>query len=148
MSLNGWHIIDTNGWNFKFIKGCPNRKLYFSYVFFDLSKGISYDVWYAKTKYRSKRSRLEDKGIALFEVDVTKIDNDFDRVVSLRNDYYKIHYLKLSIFSFVFCLVNLIVLLYIHMLWPLMLVCSCILVYSLISLCIISYDSIKMQQRK
>lgn len=147
MSLNGWHLIDVTGWKFRFIKARPTSKYYFSYAFFDLSKGISYDVCRAKTKYSSNRCKFKDKGITLFEVDITKIDDDFESFIRLRNYYYKIHYLKLSIFVFSLCMANLIVSLYTHMLWPLFLVCSCILVYSLISLCVISYDSIIMKRR-
>lgn len=118
MSLDGWKLVDKKGWQFCFVRSRKEARHYFIYSGFDASKGISYDFYRAKDIYAKSKAdinkRLYDvtqinkRVYDIFEVAPCKIDRQFYDYRIMRNRYYRNHYVKLAIFSFVFIALSLI----------------------------------------
>ena len=109
MALSGLKLQSVNGWNFIFISSEPKERKYFCYSGFAKEKGISYDYFRAKELYSVRKSPLNKSTYDVFEVDLQRIDEKYDRYVEQRNRYYKNHYGKLLcfwIFMFVLSVVS------------------------------------------
>ena len=98
MARSGLKLKSVNGWKFTFISSEPKERKYFYYSSFGKDKGITYDYLRAKELYALRKSELNKSAFAVFEVDLLKVDEKYDRYVRLRNRYYVNHYRKLTYF--------------------------------------------------
>lgn len=103
MSLNGWILEEQKGWKFTFVKSASKKREYFMYSAVDLSKGFWADYHMAEKRYKLNQSKLMSS-CSMFEVDSNKIDAQYSQYKSIRNNYYKKHYLKLFLSTFI-CIV-------------------------------------------
>ena len=99
---NGWKLEAVHGWKFVFRKCTPYTTRFFSYSGFGTSIGISYDYWVSKQRYSHSKSAINKSVSIIYEVDIRKIDNDFNSFVFLRNKYYLKHYVGLLLFSIIY----------------------------------------------
>ena len=100
-AFNGWRLEAVHGWKFVFRKCTPYTTRFFSYSGFGTSMGISYDYLASKQRYSNSKSTINKSVSIIYEVDVEKIDNDFNSFVLLRNKYYLKHYIGLLLFSII-----------------------------------------------
>ncbi len=108
MSLDGWALIDMNGWHFEFIKSAPRKRMYV--IFCTLKKGGSTksiadysDYWMIKKLYSKSRSKLKNDS-QVFEVDIEKTDKDFYSFLTSRAKKLKKSFCLLSAFLLPFVL--------------------------------------------
>ncbi len=102
MALNGWKLIDLNYCKFTFQRITKQEIEYFMYSSFGTHKGISFDYYMAERLYRKSKSILDKNGRSgIFEVDVKKIDSKFYSYRRFRNKAYKKHYFKFSLISLI-----------------------------------------------
>ena len=99
---NGWKLEAVHGWKFVFRRCTPYTTCFFSYSSFGTSIGISYDYWVSKQRYSHSKSAINKSVSIIYEVDVRKIDNEFNSFVFLRNKYYLKHYVGLLLFSIIY----------------------------------------------
>lgn len=92
-ALLGWRLEHSFGWKFTFYQCKPYKTSYFIYSRLDKSSGFSSSYYSAKNKYSRKNSILNN--FRIFEVDINKIDSDFDFYVISRNQNYFKHYLTM-----------------------------------------------------
>lgn len=97
MAANGWIVTEIKHWKFTFIKGNGKPRRYFLYNPIAKGRGIDFDCWLAAQKYANNKSKLK-KSYRAFEVDLAKIDKDFEIYYSLRKKYYKKYYIGLTVF--------------------------------------------------
>ena len=79
-ALQGWRLEHSFGWSFTFRQCKPYKTRYFIYSRRDKSSGFSHLYYRAEKRYSRKKSKL--KSFRIFEVDIDKIDSDFDFYVS------------------------------------------------------------------
>lgn len=99
---SGWKLEEIHGWIFIFRKCKPYTAKFFSYSGFGTSNGISNEFWASKDRYSCKKSSINKLNSIIYEVDLQKIDSDFNNFVLLRNKFYLKHYFALLIFSIVY----------------------------------------------
>ena len=145
----GWDLIAYNGWKFSFFpeKKTPKRKQYFMYSGFDAKPGFSYDFLSAKERYGNKKSKISSKELCVFEIDENKKDQSFYSYLNARNNYYKKHYIGLSIFSLLLVLLVILLISYENKLFPLLIITGFVHFYADISLIIISLDQKKLNHQ-
>lgn len=137
MAIKGWELVRFSGWRFFFKKSKPQKRIYLISLHFDKSKGISYDYYRVKELYGKSKAIINKAYCEIFEADESKIDYNFYLFKRIRNKYYKKHYLKLSIFSFVSILLSLHFWRYIFLLLTTIIPSLFAFVYSIVSLFII-----------
>lgn len=131
-SLDGWKLILKLGCRFTFIESTPKKRRYVLYTKFDCSKGIDYHFFSTKNKYKINKSKLNNC-CDIFEVDLSKIDSEFDRFIKARTHYFIKRYIYLSIYFAILEAIS-IVITYQTKLWfvPVFMVIP--LLYSIVSL--------------
>lgn len=98
-ALQGWRLEHSFGWRFTFRQCKPYKTRYFIYSRRDKSSGFSHLYYSAEKRYSRKNSQL--KSFRIFEVDVNKIDSDFNFYVIARNrDYFKFYLSMFVIYLF------------------------------------------------
>ena len=101
MSLDGWHLVDSNMISFLFEQGAPRDKVYFTYTQMPreggaYSIGLLYpglEKTYGVKKKYSKLNKNEAKVYTTIEIDTKKIDIDnhigYKELLQDRNRLYK-----------------------------------------------------------
>ena len=101
MSLDGWHLVDSNMISFLFEQGAPRDKVYFTYTQMPreggaYSIGLLYpglEKTYGVKKKYSKLNKNEAKAYTTIEIDTKKIDIDnhigYKELLQDRNRLYK-----------------------------------------------------------
>ena len=101
MSLEGWHLVDSNMISFLFEQGEPKDKIYFTYTQMPkaggaYSIGLLYpglEKTYGVKKKYSKLNKNQAKAYTTIEIDTKKIDIEnhigYRELVSDRNRLYK-----------------------------------------------------------
>lgn len=124
MSLNGWHLVDSNLVSFLFEEGKPTEKIYFTYMLGPIYESGEYDLlllypglektFGVKKKY-SKLNKNEAKDYRTIETNTKKIDVErdiaYNELLRDRNRRYK----KLAIKNFIFA--SILIILGIGALW-------------------------------
>lgn len=142
--LDGWELVDVKGWSFFFRKTSPTKRMYFVYRNFDRSKGISFDYHRAKQIYSKRNSNLSNPYI--FEIDTSKIDANLYSYIDIRNRYHIKFYVLLSIASLITEL--LLVFISSQYGWWYCVVFSGVVLYSLISLAIMVFDTARLKKHR
>lgn len=104
-ALEGWRLIAINRWAFIFESCAPFSGEYFVYKAVDRSKGLYFDYYMAKEKYKKSKSPLNKRYDIAFEVDPCKIDERYPSYKKQRNDYYARHYMGLTLFWLFFSVI-------------------------------------------
>lgn len=98
-ALQGCRLEHSFGWRFTFRQCKPYKTRYFIYSRRDKSSGFSHLYYRAEKRYSRKKSKL--KSFRIFEVDIDKIDSDFDFYVIARNqNYFKFYRSMFVIYLF------------------------------------------------
>ena len=92
-AANGWKLEQKKGWKFTFRKCRPYTTKYFCYASLDRSFGITTEYLISKRRYERAQTSIKESDISIYEVDISKMDEDFSRFVSLRNKEYLTLYL-------------------------------------------------------
>lgn len=108
-SQQGLLLVRRRGWIFVFEEKQAKDTRYFMYFILDASIGFSTEYYYAKQRYGKGKSTLNNSYDSVFEVDPKNVDNDFEKYITARNEYYKKRYIKLLICSIICSLGSLVV---------------------------------------
>ncbi len=103
-SQQGLLLVRRRGWIFVFEEKQVKDTRYFMYFNLDASRGFSTEYYYAEQRYGKRKSKINNSNDSVFEVDPKKVDNDFQKYITARNEYYKKRYIKLLVFSIIFSL--------------------------------------------
>lgn len=102
-AFDGWRLEEAHGWKFIFRKCKPYTTRYFSYSGFGTSNGISNEFWISKRRYSYTKSTITNKSnLIIYEVDIRKIDSEFNHIVLLRNKFYLKHYFSMLLFAIIY----------------------------------------------
>ncbi len=132
----GWALVSVKFWSFTFTKAKPDSRKYFVYSNPDRNKGVDFDYYTAKNIYRNKKSKLKNQP-SIFEVDKSKLDSVFNDYLNLRNKYYTKFYLSMVTLFLILIVLSCI------SIWQLSIPLAIPMIYYIVSLFIIVFDSKK-----
>lgn len=153
---NGWFLCDHDRFKYSFVQKQPAKREYMINPVFDSTRGVHYIFHMAKRTYgiSQNKSRLNKISLDVFETDPQKRDQGFEKHIKVRNDYCQRHYFLLTLF---FLVVNVVlaVLFYPdyrsgHLSWfmcAFQIISFIVLLYSTVSLGVISYDKVQIKKR-
>lgn len=133
-ALDGWRLENACGWIFVFRKCTPYKTRFFAYNNIGTSKGIAGDYALSKRLYARRKSPINKQNHEIYEVDVDKIDKFFETTVLLRNKFYLKRYFIGTLFSIIFILPSIYMMMVHHIFIVFVIFWGSIFLYSLVSI--------------